>query len=86
MGTFVIIGSPRTGSLSLWITERSENMGCEFDRRSPGFHRQPLAAIKDCDPPDEKKVEEGAEDAMRTKRLRYYERPNDMRKMEANAL
>lgn len=50
------------GSLSLWITER-RNMGCEFDRRSPGFHRQPLAAIKDHALPDEKKVEEGPKTA-----------------------
>ncbi len=32
-----------------------------------------LTAIKVHEPPDEEKVEEGAEDAMRTKRLGYYE-------------
>ncbi len=69
----IINRSPCTGSLSLWITEQRENMGCEFDHRSPGFHCQPLAAIKVHEPSDEKKVEEGAEDAMRTKRLWYYE-------------
>lgn len=43
--------------------QNGEDMVCEFDRHSPGFHRLPLAAIKDHELLDEKKVEEGPKTA-----------------------